>query len=200
MGSSEDTRRARLWRRAAHQRGYFTAAQAIEDGYTYQAQHYHVDTGKWVRVDRGVYRLREFGDLPAGEHDHLVRWALWSQGDGVISHITALAIHDLGIANAARIHLTVPPGFRRQHPSIALHRTELAPDEVEEHEGFRVTRPARAIAESAAEGVDQDVIDSAVAELLDRGVATKGQLLRAAQRVGSRAELAVERAIHRELT
>ncbi|MEV4110782.1 type IV toxin-antitoxin system AbiEi family antitoxin domain-containing protein [Nonomuraea sp. NPDC049695] len=200
MGSGADTPRVRLWRRAARQRGYFTAAQALDEGYSYQSQYYQLQRGHWTRVDRGVYRFREFNDLPAGEHDYLVRWTLWSRGRAVVSHTTALSVHDLGIANPAQIHLTVPPGFRGRHPSVVLHRAELTSDEVEEHEGFQVTKPARAIAESAEDAGDQDVIDSAVAELLDRGAATKGQLLRAAQRVGSRAELAVERAVRAEPT
>ncbi|MEV1247985.1 hypothetical protein [Nonomuraea sp. NPDC049750] len=199
MESGEDTPRVRLWRRAAHQHGYFTAAQALEDGYSYQSQYFQASRGHWTRIDRGIYRFREFADLPPGEQDHLVPWALWGQGRAVVSHTTALAVHDLGIANPARIHLTVPPGFRRRSSLVVLHRAELTSDEVEEHEGFRVTRPMRAIAESAADGTDQDVIDSAVADLLDRGATTKGQLLRAAQRVGSRAELSVERAIRAEL-
>lgn len=187
----------RLWRRAAHQRGYFTAAQALEDGYTYQSQYFHVQRGNWIRVDRGIYRFREFIDLPS-EEDDLVRWALWSQGLAVVSHATALAVHDLGIANPAKIHLTVPPGFRRRHPAPALHMAELTDDQLEEREGFRVTKPVRAIAETAADGTGQDLIDSAVAELLDRGAATKNQLLRAAQQAGLRAELAVERALRAE--
>jgi predicted transcriptional regulator of viral defense system len=172
----------------------------LEEGYSYQSQYFHVHRGHWLRIDRGVYRFLEFADLPAGEHDHLVRWALWSQGRAVVSHTTALGVHDLGIANPVEIHLTVPRDFRRRNPSVALHRAELTNDEVEEREGFRVTTPIRAIAESAEDRADQDVIDSAVAELLDRGAATKNQLLRAAQRTGSRAELAVERAIRAEIT
>lgn len=197
VDSQRDKPRVRLWRRAAHQRGYFTAAQALEDGYTYQSQYFHVQRGNWIRVDRGIYRFREFIDLPS-EEDDLVRWALWSQGLAVVSHATALAVHDLGIANPAKIHLTVPPGFRRRHPALALHMAELTDDQLEEREGFRVTKPVRAIAETAADGTGQDLIDSAVAELLDRGAATKNQLLRAAQQAGLRAELAVERALRAE--
>ena len=48
------------------------------------------------------------------------------------------------------------------------------------------------------DGLQQDAIDSAVADLLDRGGATRAQLLRAAQRAGKAAELAVERALHAE--
>jgi predicted transcriptional regulator of viral defense system len=198
MRQRDDEPRARLWRRAARQRGYFTAAQALEDGYSYQSQYFHVQRGNWTRVDRGIYRFREFADLPAGENDHLVRWTLWSRDLAVVSHSTALGVHDLGIANPAEIHLTVPPGFRQRDPAVVVHRADLSPEEIEEHEGFRVTAPVRAIAESAADGLDQDAIDSAVAELLDRGAATKGQLLRASQHLGARAELAVQRALQAE--
>ena len=34
--------------------GYFTAAQAREAGYSYQAQKYHADRGNWERVRRGL--------------------------------------------------------------------------------------------------------------------------------------------------
>mgnify|MGYP007019851821 CR=1 FL=1 len=198
MRRRDDEPRARLWRRAARQRGFFTAAQALEDGYSYQAQHFHVRRGNWERIDRGIYRFREFADLPGGAHDHLVRWTLWSQGRAVVSHATALGVHGLSAADPAEIHLTVPPGFRRRKAAVVLHPAELTPEEVENREGFRVTVPARAIAESAADGTAQEVIDSAVAELLDRGGATREQLLQAARRLGPRAELAVERSLHAE--
>jgi predicted transcriptional regulator of viral defense system len=200
MRQRDEEPRARLWHRAARQRGYFTAAQALLDGYSYPLQHFHAQRGNWLRIDHGVYRFREFADLPAEEHDHLVRWSLWSGGRAVVSHASALGVHDLGIANPAEIHLTVPPGFRKRDPAVVLYRGRLQPDEVEEHEGFQVTTPVRAIAESAADGTDQDAIDSAVAELLDRGAATRAQLLRAAQHAGARAELMVERALHAERT
>ena len=150
---------------------YSTAAQALQDGYSYPLQHFHVQRGNWLRIDHGVYRFREFADLPAEEHDHLVRWTLWSGGRAVVSHASALGVHDLGIANPAEIHLTVPPGFRKRDPAVVLYRGRLQPDEVEEHEGFQVTTPVRAIVESAADGTDHEGIDSAVAVLLDRGAA-----------------------------
>ena len=62
--------RATLWRIASGQRGYFTAAQAREAGYSYQAQRYHAQRGNWTLVDRGIYRFREFDSLPGGEDDH----------------------------------------------------------------------------------------------------------------------------------
>ena len=187
--------RTALWRIASGQRGYFTAAQALEAGYSYQAQRYHAKQGNWIPVDRGIYRLQEFTMLPGDEDDRLVRWALWSKGQATVSHTTALSVHDLGIANPADVHLTVPPGFRRKNSAIVLHKADLTADEVEEREGYRVTTPIRAIAECAAAGVDQDVLDSAVTEALERGLTTRRRLIHAAQRLSARAELNVERAL-----
>jgi predicted transcriptional regulator of viral defense system len=187
--------RDRLWRVASQQRGYFTAAQALAVGYSYQAQRFHAQRGNWVRIDRGLYRFREFGHLPSEADDHLVRWSLWSKGRAVISHATALSAHDLGIANPAQIHLTVPAGFRQKDPAVALHRADLAPEEIEQRTGFHLTTPVRAVVETAADGADQDVVDAAVAEILERGQATRRHLLDAASRLGPRAELGIERAL-----
>lgn len=187
--------RAALWRTAARQRGFFTAAQALEAGYSYQAQRYHAQRGNWLVIDRAVYRFREFSDLPDEGDEQLVRWTLWSKGRAVVSHATALAVHDLGTANPSRIHLTVPRGFRRTSDVVTLHRAELADTDIEDRAGYRVTLPTRAIAECAADDEDQDVIDSAVAEALDRGIVTRRRLLHAAQPLGARAELGVERAL-----
>jgi predicted transcriptional regulator of viral defense system len=187
--------RAALWRTAAGQRGYFTAAQALEAGYSYQAQRYHAQHGNWLLIDRALYRFREFTDLPGEGDEQLVRWSLWSKGRAVVSHSTALAVHDLGTANPSRIHLTVPRGFRQKSDAVILHRAELAESDVEGRTGYRVTAPLRAIVECAADGDDQDVIDGAVAEALEQGIVTRRKLLYAAQLLGPRAELGVERAL-----
>lgn len=187
--------RAALWRVAAAQRGYFTAAQALDAGYTYQAQRYHAQHGNWLAVDRALYRFREFADLPDEGDEQLARWALWSRGRAVVSHATALAAHDLGTANPSRIHLTVPRDFRQKSDTVILHRTDLAESEIEDRMGYRVTTPLRALVECAEDGGDQDVFDGAVAEALERGVVTRRKLMHAAQLLGPRAELGVERAL-----
>lgn len=187
--------RASLWRIASGQRGYFTAAQALKAGYSYQAQRYHAQRGNWLVVDRGIYRFREFDVLPGGEDDHLVRWFLWSKGRAIVSHTTALSVHDLATANSSQVHLTVPSGFRQKDKAVILHRAELAQDETEERGGYRVTTPVRAIIECAAAQVDQDVVDSAVAKALERRLATRRRLTHAAQRLGARAELGIGRAL-----
>lgn len=195
MLGDRDDARTRLWQVAGGQRGFFTAAQAKEAGYSYQAQRHHIKRLNWLPVDRAIYRFREFDDLPATEDDHLVRWSLWSKGRAVVSHATALAVHNLGTANPTQIHLTVPPGFRQKDNAVILHRAQLELAEVEQHAGYRITTPVRAIAESAAARIDSDDLASAVTEAMQRGLATQRQLLYTAQRLGPRAELGIERAL-----
>ena len=71
-----------LYRIADAQGGYFTAAQALQVGYAYSQQHFHLRRGSWLRVDRGIFRLR---DYPPGEREDLIRWSLWSRNQKGIS-------------------------------------------------------------------------------------------------------------------
>ena len=181
-----------MTRVAAEQHGYFTAAQARDVGYSYQAQKFHVDHGNWARVERGLFRLPEW---PVSDDDHLVRWTLWSRRQAVVSHQSALAAHGLGDVDPARIHMSVPPGFRRESSAVVLHHQTVSLRDVEDRGGYRVTTPARAVAESAAESVPQELLDGAVVEALDQGITTHRRLLDAAAELGPRAELGVERAL-----
>jgi predicted transcriptional regulator of viral defense system len=186
-----DLRRA-LARVARQQGGYFSAGQALQVGYSYPSQRYHTARGDWLRVDRGIYRLP---DWPATQHEDLVRWSLWSRGRGVVSHDTALAVHELGDVMPARVHLTVPPGFRSRSPAVTLHVAALDEAEVERFEGFAVTTPLRSSLDAAAGGLEVDRLARVLEDALDRGLVTVGQLRGAADRFGPAAALAVERAL-----
>jgi predicted transcriptional regulator of viral defense system len=181
-----------IMRVAAGQRGYFTAAQAREVGYSYQAQKFHADHGNWVRVDRGLFRIPEW---PVSDDDQLVRWALWSRGRAVVSHATALAVHGLGDVDPARVHLSVPRTFRSQAELVVLHRQPVPEDQSEDHGGYRVSTAARAVAECAEAGLSQELIDGAVVEALAQGRVTRRWLRAIAADLGLRAELGIERAL-----
>jgi predicted transcriptional regulator of viral defense system len=184
--------RRRLLAIAARQSGYFTAAQALDAGYSYPAQRYHAKRGNWLRVDRGIYRVPEW---PTGPRDDLVRWSLWSRGRAVVSHETALSVHELGDVDPARVHLTAPPNFRQKNPGVVIHRADLAPRDVQEHEGFRVTRPLRSLLDVAAGELDLDQLGQAIAEALARGMTTRRALLDRADEFGANAALRIERAL-----
>ena len=65
-----------LYRTAAAQGGYFTAAQARQAGYAYSQHHFHVSRGNWLRIGHGLFRLRDF---PSSEREDLIVWSLWSR-------------------------------------------------------------------------------------------------------------------------
>jgi predicted transcriptional regulator of viral defense system len=188
----QDLRR-RLAAIAAEQSGHFTAAQALSVGYSYQAQKFHVDRGNWLRVDRGLFRLPEW---PVGEHEDLVRWSLWSRNRAVVSHETALAVHDLGDANPAIVHLTVPASFRSRAPEgIRLHRTELPESDIWLYEGFRITTPLRSLLDVAAGILDLDQLVDALQRACERTPTMRDALMSRADELGPRAALRIERSL-----
>lgn len=159
---------------AQSQAGYFTAKQAAELGYKYPHLDYHVGAGNFERVGHGLYRLP---GIPLAEHDDLVRLAFWSRGrddrpQAVASHQTALAVHELSDLLPAKIHLTVPRSFRKSPgKGMTLHRGELSPTDVEEHDGFLVTTPLRTLLDAAADAsIAAEHLKRAVREALDRGM------------------------------
>src|SRR4051794_31928525 len=104
-----------LFAMAVQQGGYFTARQARDAGYDYPHLDYHVTAGNFQRVGHGLYR---FPELPPHEHDDLIRLSLWSRNradepQAVVSHQSALVLHELSELLPATIHLTVPPSFRK---------------------------------------------------------------------------------------
>ena len=184
--------RRRLFAVAANQAGYFTAAQAKTVGYSYPAQAHHVGAGNWVRVDRGIFRL---ADWVPGAHDELARWYLWSKERGVVSHDTALGVHDVGELESPRVHLTVPQGFRMTDDALILHRADLPDEDIESRPGFRVTTLVRSLIDVAAEHADEDQLARAVNEALARGTITRRQLRARAEAVDPVAALRIERAL-----
>ncbi len=186
IGSSPDN--DLLFAIAEGQEGYFTMAQALEAGFARSTHSYHVKAGNWVREHRGIYRLKRF---PVSDAGQLVMWSLWSRDrggmpQGVYSHVTALALKDLSDANPSKLHMTVPPGFRRNAtlpPVLVLHKAELLPPEIVRERGYSVTRPMRAILDSAASGdADPGMLKQALGGGLRRGLITRSEIRQAKKR------------------
>jgi hypothetical protein len=91
-------------------------------------------------------------------------WLLWSRGRdekplAAISHQAALSLHELGDFNPAKVHIIVPPTFRRNSrlpKAVVLPRARLTPG-VAQQRGLMVCRPMRAILDVAAR--DPNAID-----------------------------------------
>lgn len=173
---------AALFEIAEEQQGYFTAKQAASAGYLLGSQAHHVKAGNWIRVERGIYRLARF---PQSDEEQLVIYSLWTRNrsgepQGVYSHQTALSIHELSDVNPAKLHMIVPPGFRRSTKvpkPLVLHHSLLDKKEIEQRQGFAVTRPLRAIADLAApESVSRDIVEQSLVEGRRRGLITAREI------------------------
>ena len=172
----------RLYELAVNQQGYFTSSQAVACGYPTSSHVYHLKRGSWLREGRGIYRLARFPESDDGQY---VRWALWSRNrkgvpQGVISHQTALALYDLSDLMPGRIHMTVPPGFRRNSaiPEVlVLHRGEVADGDVEVRQGYCVARPLRAVTDLLdAPAVSPGHLRQALREGLERGLIARAEM------------------------
>lgn len=190
-GPRQDMRRS-LFALASGQSGYFTAAQALGLGYSYSAQKFHVDHGNWERVDRGIFRLPDWPPSPA---DSLIRWSLWARAKGIVSHDSALSAHEIGDANPAEVHLTVPPNFRPTAKGVRLHRAVLPPGDIVERQGFRLTTPLRTLLDIAAGNLDTDQLATAIRDALDAGLVTRRRLVSRSDSFGDHAALRIERAL-----
>ena len=173
---SQNDSYTRLNEVAEAQQGYFTAKQAVEAGYADNTHPYHVRIGHWIRHCRGIYRLVHY---PLPEDGEMLGWYLWSRNraqvpQGAYSHETALSLHELSDVMPAKLHLTVPPGFRRSSPIpkvLVLHRAPLDQKDVQTIRGLRVTRPFPTILMLVREGnLGRDLVEQALAEGRRRGL------------------------------
>lgn len=150
MAQSHREASRRLFDLAEQQQGFFTTKQAKVAGFAENTHPYHVQAGNWIREHRGIYRLALF---PTPDRPDLVLWSLWSRNrreeiEGVYSHQTALSLHELSDLNPAKLHMTVPKGFRRNSdiPGIVmLHYRDLPKSDIQAGPGYNYTRPLRTI-------------------------------------------------------
>src|SRR5258707_793273 len=167
----------RLFETAASQQGLFTTQQAAEAGYSPQLLVHYVQSGRAVRVRRGIYRLVHF---PAGEQEELVAAWLWSERAGGVSHQTALAPPRLSDALPSHIHLTLPSAWRRPRfrvpVGVVLHHADLSPEDRDWFGAVPITTPGRSLNDCAREGLSPELLHQAAQQALRRGLVTKAEL------------------------
>jgi predicted transcriptional regulator of viral defense system len=163
-----------LYESAERQMGFFTAPQAVAAGYSRPNHTYHVKTKDWQRFERGIYRLSHFPAM--GRQDVMLAY-LWCSNLtgkplGVVSHDTALEVHNLSTWISSKYHLTVPKGFRKRGETgfqSQFHYADLSAQDVENIDGFRVTKPLRTIVDLLDWGrLDLRHLKDALSQAFDR--------------------------------
>jgi predicted transcriptional regulator of viral defense system len=174
---------------AAEQQGLIATADAREAGVD---PHRLVDMerrGTIERVARGVYRFPLLEPNP--ELGQLAEATLWANRRGVLSHDTALDLHELCNINPAQIHITIPTAYRLQKPVPKLyriHRGDLEKGEWTFYEGIPIVAPYRAIADGIEAGVRADLLRQAIDTARRRGQVRGPQLRRSTPPGTDRAE------------
>jgi predicted transcriptional regulator of viral defense system len=164
---------------AVVQGGYFTARQAGAAGYGSPHLQYHLSVGNFERAGHGLYRIPT---LPRAEHDDLLRLRFWSRDrddrpQAVLSHQTALALHDLAEFIPTQIHITVPTTFRKRPPKgCTLHKGTVPRSDATEIDALLVTSPVRTLRDLASDAtMPTEQFERAVEHAVERGLIRRSQ-------------------------
>jgi len=182
--------RAQLYEIASGQGGHFTTEQARSSGYSRALIAHHAGSGLFIRLRRGLYRFREY---PSSQHeDVLAAWLTVGKDIAVVSHDSALEILGLSDVIPNNIHITVPRSRRNftSRPGVKVHTTakSIAKEDMVTRDGIIITSPARSILDAAEAGVAPEQIEIAIAQAINRGLATARQLREKAHERGSRVD------------
>jgi len=177
-----------LFEVASGQLGHFTTAQAARCGMSRNLITHHVRSGRFRRERRAIYRLR---DYPPSMHEEImVGWLAVGRDIAVVSHQSALAIHDLSDVIADAIHVTVPrvQRTRARVTGVRVHTStrSFEPLDIVRREGMRVTSPIRTVLDIDELGLSLEHVERAAREVIDRGQATRSMFLERALTYGGR--------------
>lgn len=188
-----------LFHIASGQAGYFTTEQAWSCGFSRALLSHHAKSGRFIRVRHGLYRLREYPS--SSREDILVAWLAVGKDVAVVSHESALDLLDLSDIIPDAVHLTVPRS-RRSPPSlpgVKIHTTNrpIRPSERQVRDGMVITSATRSILDAAEKGADPEQIELAVAQAIERGLATTEELCRTASNRSRRVAELIDGALHK---
>jgi predicted transcriptional regulator of viral defense system len=161
--------RERLYALAEDRGGYFTTRQMRAAGVDRHAILQMCRRGTVERISRGVYRLVQFPPVPHGQEVEATMWPAGGRYDvqGVLSHESALRLWELSDASPARVHITVPRGYRvrRAVPRhLVIHYADLTRGDVTRYESVPVTTPRRTILDCAEAGLGPRLVRQAITD------------------------------------
>ncbi len=175
-----------LWEVALDQYGFVTSKDAKRLNINVVELGKLSARGQLERLGYGIYRFPRF---PTSSLDVYMHATLWANGRGVLSHDTALELHDLCDINPTRIHITVPVWYtpeRQRGDLYTVHCEELAAEDVTKYEGIPIVREAVAIAQGIRSGVPTYLLRQALETAARRGSINKRQQAELAALLGVR--------------
>lgn len=173
---------------ASEQSGYFTSKQARACGFNWRLLTFHAQSGRFIRVRRGLYRLRDYPSSPREEV--VAAWLAVGKDTAVVSHDSALDLLNLSDVIPDAVHLTVPRP-KRHLPTllgVKIHTTTrpLGRADVTVRDGVRLTSATRTVLDAAEGGTAPEQIELAIAQAVSRGLTTPQELEEQAKQRGRR--------------
>jgi len=187
------TRMDELYALAEERDGLLTSKDARAQGIRDSVLVRLAQRGRLERMSRGVYRIGNFPTDRLAQYREAVLWAQASHGpeNVALSHETALLLYGISDLNPARVHLTVPRSarMRREHPEwVVIHRADLTPQEIGQHEGVPVTSIERSVMDVFSTTHRQDIARQAITDALREGLLNTSQAGRLRKRVSRSAD------------
>lgn len=156
----------------SRQLGLITRTQAVSAGGTREIIQHRLETGRWVRVGGGVYRL---AGVPVTWEQRALAACLVAGPDAVVSYGAAAVLHGISGFRPGRPHITVPPTASARNPLATVHRATLDPPDRTLRHQIAVTSPARTLAD-LARTTTRELLEEAVDDVLCRRLTTIDRL------------------------
>jgi predicted transcriptional regulator of viral defense system len=128
--------------------GYVTPALMAPFGVPAVELRKMVARGVLAGTAHGVYRVPV---LPLDRYDEFILARLWAKGRGVVSHDSALLVHELCDINPTTIHIIIPPDYRigkAGRERYTVHRADVPPGDVTHVGAVTLTSVIRTLTDS----------------------------------------------------
>jgi len=171
----------RLEQLAAMQYGYFTASQAQELGLVRNNLTRFCHNGKWLQIDKGLFRLPDCGDSLAAEFARITLWSRDRQGkpQAIISHESALRFHGLLKKEGGAFSFSVPPRFRKKASSdYRIIARELSGLGYIDCGAYRITTPIQTVRDMEKILRREGKLEEVIRRGLARGVMREEEIMR----------------------
>lgn len=168
---------------ARGQDALLTLAQARADGMTRWVARYRVESGRWERAHRGVYRL---AGAPRSWRQDLLAACLAAGRGAVASHRAAACLWELDAVDYGVLEISVVRSRYHRLDGVVVHRSsDLSPAAATVRHAIPVTTPARTLVDLGAV-VPARIVELALDSALGRRLVTVAGLRLAVDAVARR--------------
>lgn len=137
---------SRLCSLAAEQHGLITNQQARQWGLSQRQVQHRVQTGRWVRLHREVYRI---GGVPETWQQRAHAACLAAPDGASASHLTAAAMAGLELVPPPLPDVTIGRGRSTRLPGVTVHTARLTPTDLTLVDGIPCTTIPRTLIDCA---------------------------------------------------